>query len=150
MSFTTKFDAKEWKTFTKNIKKVLSKAEIDKVLKGTSYYGQREFVKALKSKSINWAVVKLGDGYKVVSLSKVALFLEEGTKAHGPVRAKFLYIPLRPNAAVWRKGMIFGKDYILAKRVKGIKARHYYEPVSARISNELVRNFNLKLDRAVA
>jgi hypothetical protein len=54
---------------------------------------------------------------------KVMGFLEDGTKAHGPVKAKFLYIPLNANASLgYRWGLVHGKDYVLAKWVMGITA----------------------------
>lgn len=52
-------------------------------------------------------------------------YLEDGTKAHGPVKAKMLYIPLRSTAALgWNKALVFGKDYVLARWVSGITALH--------------------------
>lgn len=74
-----------------------------------------------------WKVYKRGGpggGYTVTNQSKVMLFLEKGTKAHGPVTKKALYIPLNRRAAIggWNPALIMGTDYILRKRVKGIKA----------------------------
>lgn len=145
MSVSFEWDKKKWDSFTRKIQRKVSKPEIDKTLKATAYEGQREFVKTLQSKSIDWVVLKDGAGYTVASTNKVALFLEDGTKAHGPVNAKYLYIPLRPNAAVWRRGLVRGKDFILTKRVKGIKARKYLKPVSNVIAKKLVDNFTTKL-----
>lgn len=67
---------------------------------------------------------RFGKGVIVTNESKVMLFLEEGTQAHGPVTAKALFIPKTRRAAIsgWNEEMVFGVDYILAKHVKGIKA----------------------------
>lgn len=64
--------------------------------------------------------------------SKVMLWLERGTgwagtpTSHGgriyPKSKKFLYIPLRHGAMVWRPGLKFGKDFVLARSVRGITA----------------------------
>lgn len=61
----------------------------------------------------------------------VMFFLEEGTQAHGPVRAKRLFIPLTKKAfnayrfraaraGAW-KGLKWGVDFVLAKWVRGIR-----------------------------
>ena len=76
----------------------------------------------------DWHVYKRsgpgGSGYLVTNQSKVMFFLERGTKAHGPKTKKFLYIPLNRKAAIggWNSRLVIGEDYILTKRVKGIKA----------------------------
>jgi hypothetical protein len=71
----------------------------------------------------SWQVQKPAQGVRIVENdSKVMLFLEKGTKDHGPVNKKFLFIPLtRRAAAGWFKGLRYGVDYILKKWVKGIK-----------------------------
>ena len=135
------FDEKKWRDFVERIEKGLSKSVIDKIIEAAAWKGQRLFASTLRSKSIFWLVKKLGDGQQIFTTNKVAWFLEDGTKAHGPKTAKFLYIPLRPGAATWRKGFVMGKDYILTKRVKGIKARKYFKPVSAVIFKDMLEDF---------
>lgn len=102
-----------------------------------------------------WRQVQIGStSFRVSNASKVMLFLEEGTRAHGPVtsasrrpwvndphniryghervakgksfRAKKLYIPLTRKAALggWSPGLRYGVDYVLVKWVRGIRARH--------------------------
>lgn len=52
-------------------------------------------------------------------------FLEDGTKAHGPVKAQALYIPLKGLGLLgWNKDLIYGKHYVLAKWVMGITGLH--------------------------
>lgn len=70
-----------------------------------------------------WLVEKLGPSHWiVVNRDKVMRFLEFGTRPHGPVLAKLLYIPLvRRAAAGYRKGFKFGRDFILTRFVKGIR-----------------------------
>lgn len=145
MNLDVEFDEKKLKAFITRIEKGLSKSVIDKIIEAAAWKGQRLFASTLNSKSIFWLVKKLGDGQQISTANKVALFLEDGTKAHGPKTAKFLYIPLRPGAATWRKGFVFGKDYILTKRVKGIKARKYLKPVSEKIFKDMLRDFETHL-----
>lgn len=81
-----------------------------------------------------WVVEKIPKGYQVINRYKVMQYLEFGTRDHGPKNKKFLYIPLRSGAMIWRRGLVYGKDYVLARRVKGIKARNivYKERPKAR------------------
>ncbi len=68
-------------------------------------------------------------GWRIIRNSQVSVenpetvmkFLEYGTKAHGPVRAKMLFIPLNLSAKPGMRGLVRGKDFVLAKRVRGIK-----------------------------
>lgn len=67
-------------------------------------------------------------GFRIINDTKEMLFLEKGTKAHGPKRAKFLYIPLNRRAARgWSPSLKIGRDYILKKWVRGIRAMHIVE-----------------------
>lgn len=75
-----------------------------------------------------WHIEKPGVGVRtVVNSNKVMKFLEEGTANAGtgwiyPKVKKFLYIPLvRAAAAGWHEGLRRGVDYILRRRVRGIK-----------------------------
>lgn len=155
--FAFEWDKKKWQKFIKRVQWKLSKSEIDGILSVIAQKG----VATLKSKmpqtpkvkgfltgetANRWFTIKKGDGsYSIFNTSKVALFLEEGTKAHGPKTAKFLYIPLRANARVWRKGLVFGRDFILVKWVKGIDAMHYLTPASHEILEDMVNRFTLHL-----
>ena len=80
-------------------------------------------------------------------------YLEMGTKAHGPTKAKRLFVPLTRKAAQagpkgvmqaimsWRANRqpgsktkppyIVGRDFVWAKRVKGIKARWFIRSARA-------------------
>lgn len=82
-----------------------------------------------------WKVEKVAPGTRrIYNNSKVMLFLEAGTgwagtpTSHGgyiyPKTKKALFIPLTSTAAHmgWSRGMVWGKDYVLAKRVRGIRA----------------------------
>ena len=72
-----------------------------------------------------WQLTKPRVGERnVINKNKVMRFLEFGTKAHGPVQKKFLYIPLtRQAASGWSASLKRGVDYILVKRVRGIEPR---------------------------
>jgi hypothetical protein len=152
MSAQFKWDQKKWKEFVRKVEKNVNRDTIDKVLAGVAFTGQREFVavmpKVTGELARSWHTIKRGTAqYEITSNSKVALFLEEGTKAHGPKTAKYLYIPLRPGARVWRRGLVFGRDYVLTKRVRGIKALKYLRPVSDSLSKVMVDEFVKQLQK---
>lgn len=81
-----------------------------------------------------WKVEKVGEGARlVVNRSKVMLFLEEGTGNAGtatsnggyiyPKSKKFLFVPLNQRSTYgWNSSLKWGIDYVLARRVRGIKA----------------------------
>jgi hypothetical protein len=148
MKFEFEFDKAQWNAFVKRIEKKLTPMEIRKVMGASAFWGLRHIVEAMSQRTgalkRSWKVIEPslgGQDYRIASDSKVSLFIEEGTKAHGPKTAKFLYIPLRPGAAVWRKGFVWGKDYILVKRVKGIAAQKYLRPMSEDILKTMANNF---------
>lgn len=83
-----------------------------------------------------WQIENMGYGVRRVFNDRpkaangvpIIVFLEHGTANEGqgfiyPVRARALYIPLKRTAITYRKGLKFGVDYVLAKRVRGIKPR---------------------------
>lgn len=86
-----------------------------------------------------WRKIKTDNGWILRNKSNVMLFLEKGTRAHGPVRAKFLFIPLTRRAAIngWRRGYVFGVDYVLAKRVRGIRKMRIVEKETTRMRKEI-------------
>lgn len=71
--------------------------------------------------------------YRTVNRTNTAWFLERGTKAHGPVTARALFIPLNKRAFFVYRANVFPPlkkarngqpgDYILVGAVKGISAR---------------------------
>lgn len=76
-------------------------------------------------------------------VADILLWVNNGTADNGngyiyPTRAKFLYLPLNRNAALgWRPGLVRGTDYVLRTRVRGIRGRHFVEPVRDRIRADL-------------
>lgn len=140
------WDKKQWTDFVKRVRKSIGPETQNKVLAATAQEGvailkDRMPVRTGETKNKWFAIEKGRNVYSIFNTSKVALFLEEGTKAHGPKKAKFLYIPLRRGIKVWRKGQVYGRDYILAKWVKGIKALKYLKPASNAILNNMVNRF---------
>lgn len=76
-------------------------------------------------------VIAVGEDY--------GIYIETGTKAHGPVRAKALMIPVKagtPGAKLWK-----GKHVIYRKWVKGIKAHPFMEPAFKNNADEVLREF---------
>jgi hypothetical protein len=156
MSISVKIDKIGWDKLVNRIESKLSVKKIDAMLKKAAWQAQKQFVHAVKSKkgkgtgetSDSWKVIEVGKlRYEIVSTSKVAVYLEKGTKAHGPVSGKFLYIPLKPGIKTWRKGQVYGKDYVLAKKVKGITARKYLRPISLKVERRLKLDFILVLQK---
>ena len=100
-----------------------------------------------------WKVMRVdGRGYRVTNSHKVMKWLEFGTKAHGPVRAKALFIPLTRSAALtgWREGMKYGVDYILRKRVKGIKGKFIIRAERKRVKERLKVEMEAFIRRTIA
>lgn len=112
-----------------------------------------------------WVVQPTGTGnsfgYKVANTSKVMVYLERGTRPHGPRRAKRLFIPLTRRAAEAGPRVVMadvisarrdrrkpkfriGRDFVLAKRVRGIKPMHIIrnaEPFMQRTLVQSIRQF---------
>lgn len=154
------FENAKWDAWYKTIERNLTGSQIEKVMEALAWKGQKHIATTMpwKTKKTidrsgiakSWHVIKKGIGeYQIVSAHKVAFFLEEGTKAHGPKVKKFLYIPLHPGAATWRKGFVYGQDYILVKWVKGIDARHYLKPVSEAIMQMMIDDFTQQIEKVV-
>ena len=64
--------------------------------------------------------------FEISNSSRIMKYLEDGTKAHGPRTAKYLFVPLNKTTALKgiTKSSKFGRSYVLTKRVKGIKGLH--------------------------
>jgi len=72
----------------------------------------------------SWKIDAITRGHRVSNENKVMLFLEEGTRAHGARGGGLLFIPLNRKAAMGGSGLVFGRDYILTRTVRGITPRH--------------------------
>ena len=75
----------------------------------------------------SWVVSRRGHGWAVYNKTLVAEFLDKGTKAHGAVGGGLLFVPRTVKA---RKAGVKGigrlkrgKDFVMVKRVRGIKAK---------------------------
>ena len=65
----------------------------------------------------------LGFNFEIRNESIIMKFLEFGTKAHGPKTKKLLYVPISKSAqGGYKKGLKWGTDYVMTKKVRGIKA----------------------------
>lgn len=134
MAIRVTVNTKDADKLISDLQKAVSPQKVDEVVDFVANKARAELVEKTPQSKLGpphntqnaWQVRDPGQGQRVVfNDNKVMLFLEEGTRAHGPVRAKFLYIPLRRRAKKgWNKSLIRGKDYILRKRVKGIDAMH--------------------------
>lgn len=73
----------------------------------------------------SWQFRPTPTGAIIQNNNRAFLFIDQGTRDHGPVTKRFLYVPLTKTAAAgWRPGLKRGIDYILTKKVRGIKAQH--------------------------
>lgn len=147
----------EGKVFAR-ILKGLSPEKLDRLVERESFKALAKLVKASPKKWFGqirsgWRVTKPRPAARKLdidpakmtangtSVADIARFVDQGTKTDGqgyiyPVRAKKLYIPLRRVAVVWREGLVYGKDYILLNRVKGIKARRFVSPVRRQVHKD--------------
>lgn len=92
-----------------------------------------------------WQIERPRAGKRIVANeNKIMGWLEDGTKAHGPVRADRLFIPLTRKAALAyaarrRTGLVYGVDYVLVKWVRGIRARKIVEGFEPRAQEILLQ-----------
>lgn len=105
----------------------------------------------------SWQAVKDGPGKWVVcNPHKVMKYLEFGTANAGtgyiyPKRARSLYIPLNRKASFgWNEDLVYGEDYILRKRVRGIKPRRIVERMQPFVENALLHEMRETVRRAIA
>lgn len=146
------WDEKKFNDFIRRVESTINPVQIDRVLAGTAQKGRKELIEATpKDKgetARSWQVVRKGfQEHGIITTNKVVGFLDEGTKAHGPRVKKYLYIPLRPGARVWRRGLVINRDYILTKWVRGIKARGFFEPTAEKIQGIMLDDFTNQLEK---
>jgi hypothetical protein len=122
------------RAFVAKLKVGMAAIEVSNVIQRVAWDTHRRLVRATPKKWTGqtrrgWTVKRsTGAGWAVTNEYQVMGFLESGTKAHGPKTKKALFIPLKSKAlAGWDASLVYGKDYVLAKRVKGIKALHIVE-----------------------
>jgi hypothetical protein len=91
-----------------------------------------------------WQVVSRGSvGWILRNNYRAMRYLEKGTKSHGAKRAKRMFIPLNKKAhsagpkGVYRnkKSYKWGVDYILAKRVRGIRPHNILRDLETTYGN---------------
>lgn len=118
------------------VQAALQQDRIDRVVERVALKSLRSVVMATPKRwnvsqiRRTWKVEKPEMGARLVKNdNKVMLYLEEGTADKGtgwitPKKKKFLFVPLRKEAAMgWHKGLKLGVDYLLKKKVHGIKPR---------------------------
>jgi hypothetical protein len=127
----------------RRIKSGLTLSGVDKTVRKVAYVTHRRLIQQTPKKWTgmtrrSWRVYRRGAArYSVTNRSKVMVYLERGTRAHGPKRAKMLFIPRTRKAALAGAGKVLdgvkngsfvpGRDFVLAKRVRGIKAMRIVE-----------------------
>ena len=121
------------------LKEVLKKV----VEQSTDNLREKTPVKWTGNVKASWVTEELKDGFRIKNTNVVMIYLEKGTKAHGPVTAKRLYIPLKPEAVQWSKGLKFAEDFVLAKRVRGIRALNILGSEIPIISDSVTAQFKI-------
>lgn len=89
--------------------------------------------------------------YEVTAISftqdkkhNIMTLVDQGRGAVFPVKAKRLYIPLtnkamaKPLGAKIPSGLVYGKDYVLAKKAKPSKPAKFIEPVVKNTAKQLI------------
>ena len=81
--------------------------------------------KAWKMSRFRGSGGRYGFGWDIHNDTEVIKYLEDGTGTRRPTTAQNLYIPLRNRArSGYKPGFKYGKDFILSKSAKGIKAHN--------------------------
>jgi hypothetical protein len=154
--FTVSINMKSVNAAIKRTKRALSKASIAAEMQKIAEDTLKEVIAETPKRwtgntKRGWQIVKYGSvGYRIRNRYRAMRFLEDGTRAHGPKRARRMFIPLNKRAhaagpkGVFRNPRAFkmGRDYVLARRVKGIKAHHILKNASVRANAKAVSRFD--------
>lgn len=138
-------DARKLSRAIGKLRTSVTKASLDpaisKVSDDTLRYARRKTPKRLTGKTREaWKKRRRGHAsYYVENNTKVYKFIDNGTKAHGPKRARVMVLLLSKRALkAGVKGVLanrrrfrYGKDYAIARRVRGIKPMRITEKVRA-------------------
>ena len=134
------------------IVKGLQPERLDRIVDKVAFVTLAELVKASPKKWFGqirsgWRVTKPQLGARLLnidparksgngetSVADIAKWVDQGTANNGqgfiyPKEKKRLYIPLKRTAIVWREGLRYGVDYVMARKVRGIKGRKFVAPV---------------------
>jgi len=92
---------------------------------------------------------RYSSGYKINNDEPTMIWLEDGTRAHGPVKASRLYVPRSAaGRRGYKKGLKWGKDYVLKDRVRGIKPHRIVSKQLPITRAMLLNNHNSVIRRA--
>lgn len=145
----------------KRIQSALEPAAIDPVVGRVGLETLRSVVEATPKRWFgqvrrSWQIEMPTLGSRVVrNDNKIMRFLEFGTANAGqswiyPKTKKMLYIPLNRRAALgWNESMVRGVDYILRRRVRGIKPRRIVAKQREIAAKKLLEAFVQHIRRAV-
>jgi hypothetical protein len=100
-----------------------------------------------------WKVKRFESGNWIIrNDTKVIQYLEHGTKAHGAKTQKRLYLPLKagPWRTGYRRGMKWGTHFVMAKRVRGIKALNLIGKQHPKTTSRFKRHMKLIRQRVAA
>lgn len=145
------------------IKRALSPESVDATIARAAARVLREVVERTPKRWFgqvrrSWQMVK-GEkpGQWVVrNPHKVMRYLEFGTANEGtgfiyPKRARALYIPLNRKASFgWNADLEYGEDYILRRRVRGIKPRRIVARMRPFVESALLYEMRATIRNAIA
>jgi hypothetical protein len=95
----------------------------------------------------SWQFIPTQTGAIIRNPNKIFLFIDQGTANQGagyiyPKVKKFLFVALtRAAAGGWHAGLVRGVDYILKKKVRGIKPIHLMDRLRAFANAALKQEF---------
>lgn len=136
--------------FLQRVRDGLSTQALDPVIEAVAFEVLARIVELTPKKWFgqvrrSWQILHPEEAtYAVLNDNPIMTYLEKGTRDHGPVHRKALFIPLTRRAALAAaaghfQGLKYGEDYVLAKRVRGIRARRIIENFSDEAEQILLR-----------
>lgn len=95
----------------------------------------------------SWKIVRYGKGVKIDNTAPHFKFVDRGTRSHSARRVVSMVVPLKKGKRGKLKGQKRGRDYVMAKRVAGIKARKILEKSLPKIAERLVEILEKEVNR---
>lgn len=151
--------AEKARLMLERVKDVMTPTGMDRVLEPIAFKTHREVVEATPKLSGtlrgHWNVTHPKPAqYVVINKSKVMVFLEHGTGLTTggwikPKVARRLFVALSKKARERQPGLVYGVDYVLAKRVRGIKAHNIVKKQREKARDEITEAFQEAIRDAI-
>lgn len=158
-SFRVAIDAKKLNSFLTRTQMATARKALDAQMRIIAEDARKELVQRTPRRytgntKAGWQVLrKSASNYTVRNRYKAMKFIEDGTKAHGPKKAKFLFVPKTKAATLAGARAVLanpkrfkrGRDFYLAKKVRGIKGIKIVARVTRLANAKAGRRFNTYL-----